>query len=123
LVTSGKGKGDLPAVPAADRGPAVDAAFAQGAPPPDANAQAEITAQANAADQAEREDASAAVAAGSPGAGPSGPPPTIALGQTTDQVTAAIGQPTRIVDLGAKKIFTYPDMKIVFMNGKVSDAQ
>ncbi len=116
-----QGKGGLPAAPAADRGPPVDAGFASGAPPPDSNAQAEITAQASAADQAEKEDASAAVAGGAAGAGPSGPPPTIALGQSTDQVTAAIGQPTRIVDLGAKKIYTYPDMKITFQNGKVSD--
>jgi hypothetical protein len=98
-------------------------ALRRGAPPPDANAQAEITAQANAADQAERDDASAAVAQGGAGAGPSGPPPTITLGQTTDQVTAAIGQPARIVDLGAKKIYSYPDMKITFMNGRVSDVQ
>jgi hypothetical protein len=118
-----QGKGGLPAAPAADRGPAVDAGFAQGAPPPDANAGAEITAQASAADQAEREDASAAVAAGGAGAGPAGPPPTIALGQTIDQVTAAIGQPAKIVDLGAKKLYSYPDMKITFMNGKVSDVQ
>ena len=117
------GKSGLPAVPAADRAPPVDAGFAAGAPPPDSNAQAEITAQAGAADAAEKEDANAAVAAGSAGEGPSGPPPTIALGQTTDQVTAAIGQPTRIVDLGAKKIYSYPDMKIIFQNGKVSDVQ
>ena len=102
----------------------MDAGFAAGAPPPDANAQAEITAQAGAADQAEKEDASAAaVAGGAGGAAPSGPPPTIGLGQSTDQVVAAIGQPTRIVDLGAKKIYTYPDMKVTFMNGKVSDVQ
>jgi hypothetical protein len=25
--------------------------------------------------------------------------------------------------LGAKKIYTYPDMKIIFQNGKVSDVQ
>jgi hypothetical protein len=118
-----QGKGGLPAAPAADRGPPVDAGFAAGAPPPDANAGAEITAQTGAADQAEKEDASAAVAGGAGGAGPAGPPPTIALGQTTDQVVSAIGQPTRIVDLGAKKIYTYPDMKITFMNGQVSDVQ
>jgi hypothetical protein len=114
-----QGQGGLPAMPAADRGPPVDAGFAAGAPPPDAQAGAEISAQATAADQAEKEDASAAVAAG--GAGPAAPPPTISLGQTPDQVTAALGQPSRIVDLGVKKIYTYPDMKITFMNGKVSD--
>jgi hypothetical protein len=118
-----QGHGGLPAAPAADRGAPADAGFAAGAPPPDATAGAQITAQASAADQAESEDANAALAAGAGGAGPAGPPPTIALGQTADQVTAAMGQPTRIVDLGAKKIYAYPDMKVTFMNGKVSDVQ
>lgn len=49
--------------------------------------------------------------------------PTIALGQTTDQVTATMGAPQQIIDLGAKKIYKYPDMKVIFMNGKVSDVQ
>jgi len=118
-----QGKGGLPAAPAADLGKPVDAGFVADAPPPDANAGAEITAQANAADQAEREDSVAAVAAGSGGAGPGGPPPTISLGQSLDEVSATLGQPARIIDLGAKKIYTYPDMKITFMNGKVSDVQ
>ena len=118
-----QGKEGLPAVPAADRGPPVDASFAAGAPPPDANAGAEITAQAKAADQAEMEDVNAVAAAGAGGAGSGGPPPTIALGQTPDQVTASFGQPTRIVDLGAKQIYTYPDMKVIFKDGKVSDVQ
>jgi hypothetical protein len=48
---------------------------------------------------------------------------TVALGQTPDQVTAIMGAPKRIVDLGSKKIYTYPDMKIIFLNGKVSDVQ
>jgi hypothetical protein len=49
--------------------------------------------------------------------------PTIALGQTTDQVTAAIGAPKQIVDLGSKQIYKYPDMKIIFIDGKVSDVE
>lgn len=47
----------------------------------------------------------------------------IALGQTIPQVVAVMGQPQQIVDLGAKKTYTYPDLKIVFVNGKVSDVQ
>jgi len=38
-------------------------------------------------------------------------------------VTAALGNPTRIIDLGAKKIYTYPDMKIIFMNGTVASVE
>lgn len=49
--------------------------------------------------------------------------PTIALGQTIDQVTATMGAPQQIIDLGAKKIYKYPDMKVIFMNGQVSDVQ
>ena len=38
-------------------------------------------------------------------------------------VTSQLGNPTKIIDLGAKKIYAYPDMKVIFMNGKVSDVQ
>jgi len=51
------------------------------------------------------------------------PPPTIAVGQTKDDVIAAFGQPTRIAKLGAKEIFYYKDMKVTFMNGKVSNVE
>jgi hypothetical protein len=39
------------------------------------------------------------------------------------QVKAAKGQPTSIVNLGAKTVYNYSDMKIIFVNGKVSDVQ
>jgi len=51
------------------------------------------------------------------------PPPTIALGQTKDQVIAAFGQPVRAVKLGVKEIFVYKDMKVTFTNGKVSNVE
>jgi hypothetical protein len=54
------------------------------------------------------------------------PPPqpkTVALGQTKDQVIAIFGQPTRIANLGTKEIDYYPDMKVTFVKGKVSDVQ
>ena len=51
------------------------------------------------------------------------PTKTIAIGQTTDEVVAALGQPQKRVNLGAKEIYIYPDMKVTFMNGKVSDVQ
>jgi hypothetical protein len=58
-----------------------------------------------------------------PQAGTQPATPTVALGQTTAQVTATMGAPTQIVDLGSKKIYKYPDMKIIFIDGKVSDVQ
>jgi hypothetical protein len=51
------------------------------------------------------------------------PPPTIALGQTMDQVTTAFGQPLKVARLGAKVIFYFKDMKVTFTNGKVSNVE
>jgi hypothetical protein len=50
-------------------------------------------------------------------------PAQIQLGQTIDEVVKALGQPEKIVDLGAKKIYVYKDLKITFTNDKVSDVQ
>ncbi len=50
-------------------------------------------------------------------------PPTIAIGQTRDQVTTAFGQPLREAKLGPKQIFYYKDMKVTFKDGKVSDVE
>ena len=47
----------------------------------------------------------------------------IAVGQTPDQVTAILGQPQRIVNAGAKQIYIYPNMKVIFVGNKVSDVQ
>jgi len=54
------------------------------------------------------------------------PPPEpqqIEKGQTPDQVKASIGTPDKIVNLGAKQIYVYKDIKVTFVNGKVSDVQ
>lgn len=50
-------------------------------------------------------------------------PKVIALGQTPEEVKLALGEPTTIIDLGQKKTLIYPNMKIVFMDGKVADVQ
>lgn len=49
-------------------------------------------------------------------------PPTISPGMTIDQVVAVLGQPTKIVDLGAKKIYAYPNQKLTFVDGKFNPA-
>lgn len=54
---------------------------------------------------------------------PPPPPKGIAKGDTKDQVEASFGQPQKTVTLGAKEIYYYPDMKVIFLNGKVSDVQ
>jgi len=54
---------------------------------------------------------------------PQAEPQTIQLGQTTSQVKAALGNPDKIVNLGAKKIYVYKDLKVTFVGDKVSDVQ
>lgn len=57
------------------------------------------------------------------------PPKNIALGQTKDQVVARFGQPKKVTfekglnSLGAKDVYYYSDMKVTFVNGKVTDVQ
>jgi hypothetical protein len=50
-------------------------------------------------------------------------PKTIQLGMTTDQVVGTLGKPSKIVNLGAKQLYIYKDMKVTFLNGKVADVQ
>jgi hypothetical protein len=50
-------------------------------------------------------------------------PVSIDKGMTPDQVEAAMGKPEKKVTLGVKQIYYYKDMKVIFMNGKVSDVQ
>ena len=47
----------------------------------------------------------------------------VELGQTPQQIETILGQPDKIVNLGAKKIYVYRDMKIVFVDEKVADVQ
>ncbi|MGC2726494.1 MAG: hypothetical protein WA224_21215, partial [Candidatus Acidiferrales bacterium] len=77
--------------------------------------------QAPAAGDANQQ--AAAPAADPPAAAPAAPPATVEIGQTPDQVTAILGQPEKIINLGAKQIYVYKDLKVTFMKGKVTDAQ
>jgi len=77
--------------------------------------------QAAAAGDANQQPA-AAEAPAAPAA-PAGPPATVEIGQTPDQVTAILGQPEKIINLGPKQIYVYKDLKVTFVKGKVTDAQ
>ena len=48
---------------------------------------------------------------------------TVKIGQTPAEVEAILGPPDKRIDLGAKKMYVYKDMKIVFVDGKVADVQ
>ena len=130
--------GGLPAIPVSARGEPVKASFMTDAPPPDPDAKAELAQTYNdgakAEDQALADGPSPVPAGGAtpvpalapavePTAAPAAAPTQIELGQTVDQVTAALGQPAKIVDLNTKLIYVYKDMKITFKAGKVSDVQ
>jgi hypothetical protein len=100
---------------------AAPAAFSAVAPPPDQTVAAQINQQWQ---QGTREEQDTVGQAPPPAAAapPAAAPPTITPGLTIDQVVTIKGQPTSIVDLGAKKIYVYQDLKIIFDNGKVADA-
>ncbi len=67
--------------------------------------------------------AEAAPAAIAPPPPPPADPPTVKLGQTPDQVIAALGQPDKMVKLATKEMYIYKDLKVTFVNGKVKDIQ
>jgi len=48
---------------------------------------------------------------------------SISLGQTPEEVEAILGKPEKIVDLGSKITYIYKDLKVIFVDGKVSDVQ
>jgi len=123
-----QGQGGIPAAPAAALAAGTNAGVAKDAPPPDPDAAKEVNQELADSTQAEKEvvtEAQQETAATTPAADASADaaPVNIALGQTIDEVKASLGAPVTIVDLGQKKIYKYKDMKITFMDGKVSDVE
>jgi hypothetical protein len=98
-----KGNAQAPAAKGGRPAPAA-AAAAQPAPAPEAPAEA-------------------APAAIEPPPPPPADPPTVKLGQTPDEVVAALGQPDKKVKLPTKEMYYYKDLKVTFVNGKVKDIQ
>jgi hypothetical protein len=50
-------------------------------------------------------------------------PSVVSEGQSTDQIIAAMGQPLRKAKVGTKDIYYYKDLKVTFVDGKVTDVQ
>jgi hypothetical protein len=132
------GQGGLPAPPADAIQGTKQAPYAAAAPAADPNGAAQLDDQAQQGDQLEQQVVAEANAPDDSGAAPAptggvAPAPaaapahrgpvTIALGQTPAEVIANKGQPTNEVKFPNKTIFIYPDMKIIFVGGKVSDVQ
>jgi len=114
-----QGQGGIPAAPPAANRPPVEATYAQAAPPPDPSAASEVNQQAVSAVQAENEVLNQASGPSAAAAAPQ----SVSLGMTIDQVVAMMGQPSMVGDLGSKKIYSYGNMKVIFIDGKVTDIQ
>lgn len=140
------GQGGLPAPPAEAISGTKEAPYAAAAPAADPNGAAELDQTAQEGAQTEKQvvaeatapdgtETTARAASSSPigGTAPlaqtarapaaSRGPTVIALGQTPEQVIAMKGQPTNKVAFPTKTVFVYPDMKITFKNGKLTDVQ
>jgi hypothetical protein len=111
-LQSKQGQGGLPQVPASAVG-TTDAPFASDVRP-DSNVATEITQVAQDGDRAEQDVVGQAGTGGTV---------NISLGMTIEDVERVMGRPRNVADLGAKKIYVYQDMKITFMDGRVSDVQ
>ena len=123
-----QGKGGIPAAPPSAQAKPTTPEYASIAPPPDPQDAATIQQQDQQADQAEQEATSgtvgdAAAAVPVPGPAAQAAPASVELGQTPDQVKSALGQPSRVANLGVKVIYYFNGMKVTFKNGKVSDVE
>ena len=131
------GQGGLPAPPAEAISGTKQAAYAAAAPPPDPDGAAELDKQAQQGAEVEQQvvaeadtseggpttaQAEAPAAASAPAPRHAGPV-AITLGMTPAQVVENKGQPTSKANFPNKQLFIYPDMKITFVNGKLTDVQ
>jgi hypothetical protein len=118
-LQSRQGRGGLPPLPAAAAAPPVDSPIAA-AVQPDANIASELSQAAQEGSQGEQDVVSQSAQAD---AGNAAGPVTISLGQSIADVESISGRPDKVIDLGAKKIYVYKDLKITFTDGRVSDVQ
>jgi hypothetical protein len=115
-----QGQGGLPAIDASLRAQ-TPAPYAADLPPAETNVADELQQQAREADRQEQD----VLGQAGPMAAPptSAGPPTIELGQSIEEVVARMGSPARIADMGQRKTYFYKDMKVIFVDGRVSDVQ
>jgi hypothetical protein len=116
-LQSDQGKGGLPALPPRALG-TVNASYTQDIHPDEA-ALDDLDLAVKDANRAEKD----MINQGAEEPAEAGGDTTIALGMTPAQVERSLGRPKNTVDLGAKKIYVYPNLKVTFLNGRVSDVQ
>ncbi len=124
-----QGKGGIPSAPASALIPPVTALLAQGAPPPDPAGAQQLAQQAKETDSVEKEVLAETSGSATPTPGvpvaPAGPRQTltVSIGQSASEVTAAMGQPSKMVNIGPKTVYFYLDLKVTFVNGKVTSVE
>jgi hypothetical protein len=111
-----QGSGGLPAAPPSAQGAPSEAMYASAAPPPEANLSAELQQQDKQSEQAENDVTAEPVTAQQA-------PASVEIGQTIDQVQTTFGIPSRVANLGPKVIYYYDGMKVIFIDGRVSDVE
>jgi hypothetical protein len=106
----------------ADAGQVVDVIHQVLAVPTDAdNSNNNNQQQAQQGGQQQGQDQQQQQAPAQPAPAPA--PANIVLGMALNDVTTALGQPEKMVNLGKKQIYVYKDLKITFVDGKVTDVQ
>jgi hypothetical protein len=113
-LQSDQGRNGLPSLPAQSRG-VVNASYTSDVQA-DPAALNEISSVAREANESERGMIDQ-------GTAPAGSGATVSLGMSIAQVEAALGRPLNTADVGVKRIYVYKDLKITFLNGRVSDVQ
>jgi hypothetical protein len=123
-LQSKQGTGGLPPAPPSAQTPPVQTEYAAIAPPPDPQDAAALQQQSQQADQAEKEvtteasQDSAAPVSAAPSAAPS-----VEAGQTPDRVRVAMLAPVRVAGLDPKTTYYNGGMKVVFMDGNVTEVR
>ncbi len=115
------GQNGVPALPPGVGMAPQNASYVVNAPPPDAQVATELSREAQNAERVELEVTNEA--ASDPEGRSTAPPVTVSLGQTIDEVVAALGNPRQIVNAGNKQVYVYPKLKITFRNGRVADVE
>lgn len=120
-----QGTGGFPRVPATVNIATVRADYSQGIAGPEPDAAAQIQQQWQEADRAEEDTLSQlpADAGMAPLKQTAAPAASAVVGQSVEEVSATMGMPPRIVDLGAQKIYLYTNQKVTFTDGKVTSVQ
>lgn len=118
-----QGTGGLPKVPDSAKGPVTNSVVAENDPPPEPAGSKELENLAAQSLKDEGELVKEAQVGAAPGADMAAPPTeTVSLdvGQSLEQVQAALGTPTRKVAAGKSTLYYFGETKVTMVGGKVT---